>query len=252
MLSEEQVATYERDGLLCPIRVMSDEEISGYRAEFDALAAERGEAEAANKVFDEHFELPWIWEMATHLKILDCVTALLGEDVFLLATHFFCKYGPQKAFVAWHQDLRYWGLEPPTEVTAWLAIDDSTPENGCMRCIPGIHRDRLLEHGKAEQAGNLLSINQEVTVTEAEEKLAVDCVLKAGEISLHDGMLIHGSLPNQSTQRRCGLTIRFVPTHVRAVTGGPQGMDERWRPIVVRGEDRHGHFKETPPPFGLR
>lgn len=251
MLNTQQVEAYERDGLLTAIRVMTDEQVSRYRAEFDALEAEHGREHAANKLVDLHFEHPFVWEIATNPKILDCVTALLGDDVFLLATHFFCKYGPDDAFVAWHQDLRYWGLEPPIEMTAWYAIDDSTRENGCMRVIPGLHRDRLLEHGKSQEQGNLLSINQEAEVSEEQEQLAVDCVLRAGEISLHDGMLIHGSLPNRTNKRRCGLTIRYLPTHVRPVEDGPVGMAQRWRPILVRGTDQHGYFKPTDPPFAL-
>src|SRR5205085_1530697 len=143
-------------------------------------------------------------------------------------------------FVAWHQDVTYWGLEPPLAVTAWYAVDDSDVENGCMRIIPGTHRG-IRAHGKSERAGNLLSINQEVPVTAAEEARAVDLVLKAGEISLHHGMAIHGSNPNHSTRRRCGLTLRYVPPHVRQI--GENSQRRRWNAVLVRGEDRTGHWQ---------
>lgn len=249
MLTEHEVETYRRDGLLTGVRVSSEDEVHRYRASFDALEAEEGRDKSSNKLFDRHFDRRFVWELATHPKILDCVTALIGPDVFLLATHFFCKYGPSEGFVAWHQDLRYWGLEPPVEVTAWYAIDDSTRENGCMRVIPGLHRDRLLEHGKSKEAGNLLSINQEVEIDAEEEERAVDCVLKAGEMSLHDGMLVHGSLPNRTPARRCGLTIRYIPTTVRPIAAGPIGTDLSWRPILVHGADRSGHFDVAEAPF---
>ena len=93
----------------------------------------------------------------------------------------------------------YWGIEPPVEVTAWYAVDDSDRGNGCMQVIPGTHAGGLKEHGTTDGDDNLLSINQELTVTKQLEAEAVDCILKAGQISLHDGMAIHGSLPNQST-----------------------------------------------------
>jgi ectoine hydroxylase-related dioxygenase (phytanoyl-CoA dioxygenase family) len=86
-----------------------------------------------------------------------------------------------------------------------------------MRVIPGTHRSGIREHGKSELEGNLLSINQEVPVSEEEEKNAVGLILKAGEISIHHGTLIHESLPNQSTRRRCGLTVRYVPPRVKQV-----------------------------------
>jgi ectoine hydroxylase-related dioxygenase (phytanoyl-CoA dioxygenase family) len=163
-----------------------------------------------------------------------------------LGTHFFCKYGPQEKFVAWHQDVTYWGLEPPQAVTAWYAIDDSDQENGCMRVIPGSHREGLRAHGKSKREGNLLSINQELTASPDEEQAAVDLILKAGEISLHDGTLIHGSLPNRSTRRRCGLTIRYVAPAVLPTQKNSLGQD--WKTVLVSGQDRFNNFESCPTP----
>jgi ectoine hydroxylase-related dioxygenase (phytanoyl-CoA dioxygenase family) len=194
-----------------------------------------------------------VWELASHPAILDAVEAVLGPDVMLLATHFFCKYPapptthhPER-FVAWHQDVTYWGLEPPLTVTAWYAVDNSDAENGCMRVIPGSHRGGIREHGKADRAGNLLSINQEAPVTPEEEARAVDLPLRAGEISLHHGILIHGSNANRSTRRRCGLTLRYVPPHVRQIEENSQGRT--WAAVLVRGQDRYRHFGERQASF---
>ena len=249
MLNEQQVRAYEQDGYLSGICVMSDSEVETYRRSFDALEAMEGREKSQSGLFDRHLDTQFIWEIATHPKILDAVTAIIGPNVFLLATHFFCKYGPEEKFVAWHQDLRYWGLEPATEVTAWYAVDDSDRDNGCMRVIPGLHRDRLLEHGESQQQGNMLSVNQEIKLTPQEEEGAVDCVLRAGEMSLHDGMLIHGSLPNRSTRRRCGLTLRYIPTQVKPMAAGPVGTDWSWRPILVRGIDNENNFTPMEPPY---
>ena len=104
--------------------------------------------------------------------------------------------------------------------------------------------------GDATAAGNLLSINQELAVAPEDEARAVDLELRAGQMSLHDGSLVHGSLPNHSDRRRCGLTIRYVPTHVREVGGG-EGFQKNWPAVLVRGEDRHENFPLRPPPqFG--
>ena len=251
MLSEQQIAAYTRDGYLSGIRVMSDVEASHIRDSFDAIEAKVGRDKAQIGLVNHHFEQQFIWRITTHRKILDSVAQIIGPNVLLLSSHFFCKYGPQEKFVAWHQDLRYWGIEPPIEVSAWYAVDDSDRENGCMQVIPRLYRDQLLEHGKSKKQGNLLSVNQEVEVSEQEQNNAADCTLKAGEISLHDGMLVHGSLPNRSSRRRCGLTIRYVPTQVKPNSAGPLGMDSKWRPILVRGTDREGNFDVASPPFPL-
>ena len=249
MLNDFQTTFFQREGYVSGIPVAKKDEVTYFRQAFDQLSETEGQDQARAGFFDRHFEQRFIWELATHPKILDCVADVIGPDILLLSTHCFCKYGPEEKFVAWHQDLRYWGLEPPVEVTAWFAIDDSDQGNGCMQVVPRIHRSRLLEHGKSERSGNLLSINQSIDLSPEEVETAVDCVLRAGEISLHDGMLVHGSLPNRSSRRRCGMAIRYVPTHVRPITEGPMGTNWKWRPILVRGEDRHAHFDLQPRPF---
>jgi non-haem Fe2+, alpha-ketoglutarate-dependent halogenase len=251
----DRARAFERDGYLSGVRVCDDAQADRVRRQFDALEAAEGRERCQIGLLDRHVDQRFVWELATHPTILECVAAVLGPDVMLLATHFFCKYPePSEAqaeaakFVAWHQDVTYWGLEPPLAMTAWYAVDDSDVENGCMRVIPGTHRGGIREHGKSERAGNLLSINQEVPVTADEEAGAVDLVLRAGEISLHHGMLIHGSNPNRSNRRRCGLTLRYVPPSVRHVE--ENSLRRPWNAILVRGEDWYHHFGDRPAPFG--
>lgn len=247
--------TFARDGYAAGIRIHDAAGAARVRSQFDELEAREGRERCAIGLVDRHFNEPFVRELATHPAVLDAVETVLGKDILLLATHFFCKYPAPELppdsgrsstltpYVAWHQDVTYWGLEPPIAVTAWYAVDDSDVDNGCMRAIPGTH-SAIREHGKAEREGNLLSINQEVPVSPDEEVRAADIPLRAGEISLHHGMLIHGSNPNLSTRRRCGLTIRYVPPHVRQTVLNSQGY--RWQAILVRGEDRFGNFSETP------
>jgi non-heme Fe2+,alpha-ketoglutarate-dependent halogenase len=278
-VDRERAQAFERDGFLSGVRVCSEAKADEIRREFDALEAVEGRERCQIGLLDRHVDQRFVWELATHPAIVACVSAVLGPDVMLLATHFFCKYpepgnvpgsrpadprrrrrrgatderggtsGCDRAakFVAWHQDVTYWGLEPPLAVTAWYAVDDSDVENGCMRVIPGTHRTGVRQHGTSERAGNLLSINQEVPVTPDEEAGAVDLVLRAGEISLHHGMLIHGSNPNRSTRRRCGLTLRYVPPFVRHVE--ENSLRRPWSAILVHGEDRYHHYGDRPAPF---
>lgn len=249
-LTKSQAHSYKRDGFLSKIRVVSESEADGYRKPFDELEAKEGREKCQIGLIDRHFDQEFIWELATRPEILDCIESLMGLNIMLLATHFFCKYGQDQKFVAWHQDLTYWGLEPPYAITAWYAIDDSDCDNGCMRVIRGTHLDGIREHGKSDQKGNLLSINQEVYVGEEEEKGIVDLILKAGEISIHDGALIHGSLPNRSTRRRCGLTIRYVPPEVKQKS--ENSLRRPWKPVLVRGKDLEGNFGSRPHPFPVK
>ncbi len=242
--TSESTAAYRRDGYLSGIPIADAARAAHYRRQFDALEARVGRETVEIGLSGYQFEEKFIWELATDPTILDWAASLIGPDILLLSTHFFCKYGDgahREKFVAWHQDVTFWGLEPPRAITAWYAVDDADQENGCMRVIPGSHRRGIGEHGKAEQAGNLLSVNQELAVAPEEEARAADIVLRAGHMSLHDGSLIHGSLPNGSQRRRCGLTIRYAPTSVKEV--GVDGRKMDWPAILVWGEDRQRHFK---------
>ncbi len=241
LLSEKQIQDYQSNGYLAGISISDQDEAETFRHHFDVLEAQEGQEKCQIGLVDWHLTHAFIWQIAKHPKILDGIEQLIGPDILLLATHFFCKYGPQKnEFVAWHQDITYWGLEPPLAITAWYAIDDSNTENGCMRVIPSTHQAGIMAHGKSDQEGNLLSINQEIAVDGTAENSAVDIVLEAGQISIHHGHLIHGSLPNQSRRRRCGLTLRYIPPYVKQVE--ENSMRQRWQSILVRGEDQYQNF----------
>jgi ectoine hydroxylase-related dioxygenase (phytanoyl-CoA dioxygenase family) len=231
-LSSQQIEQYRSNGFLSGLSIATDLEADEIRQHFDGLEQAEGTDKAQIGLLDRHFDQPFIYDLATSPAILDAIEQILGPGFQLLATHFFCKYGGGEKFVAWHQDVTYWQLDPPTALTVWYAVDDSSVENGCMRVIPGSHLDGIRHHGKSGQQGNLLSINQEVPVTPEEEASAVDLVLKAGQISIHDGMLVHGSLPNRSNRRRCGLTLRYVPAKVRLM--GTPSTGRGWKMISVR------------------
>ena len=243
---------YIDQGYIIPVDILTPAEVAHYRAMFDRIEAAVGPEKAAIGLLQRHLDDPDIWALASHPRVLDAVERALGPDVVLVATHFFVKYPDapgtkaSEQFVAWHQDVTYWGFEPPLASTVWLAIDDADVENGCMRVIPASHRRGQLPHGKSTRPGNLLSVNQEIPHELIDESLAKDFPLRAGQASVHDGLLIHGSNPNRSKRRRCGLTIRFTTPAIRL----RQDPNTRttWQPMLLRGVDRHGHLKLVPPP----
>ncbi len=241
---------WRSQGFLTGLDVFSESEIKGYRLLFDELEVNEGQSKAEIGFQNRHFQNEFVWKLASHPRVLEYVQSVLGHNVLLWSTHFFCKYPSASRggkFVAWHQDVTYWGLEPPRVATAWLAIDDVDIDNGCMRVIPGSHRRGILTHDKSAITGNLLSINQEIPSESFDVSRTVDLVLKAGQMSIHDGLLIHGSNPNHSRRRRCGLAMRYVPSHVRQVRANSRGV--YYQPILVCGRDEQGHFPRHPAPF---
>lgn len=234
---------FEREGYVSPLQVLTGDEVARYRDVYGRIEADLKARNITTRPTQQHLSNEAFWELVNHPRVLELARATVGPDVILIATGFFSKpAGANDKFVAWHQDTTYWGLEPAYAVTLWIAIDDSDVENGCMRVIPGTHHS-ILPHGKAQRAGNMLGHDQEIDAGAIDEAKAVDLVLKAGQASLHHGVTVHGSNPNRSTRRRCGMTLRFTRPDVKPVAGV-----FRDKPILLLGEDHFGHFEYVPRP----
>ncbi len=236
-LTGSQIEGYNRDGFIRPVDIYPPDEILEIRHYFDRLL-EKTIAAGGNSysISTAHMKYGRVYDILTNVRIIDCVADLLGDDVVAWGSHFFCKMPGDGRAVAWHQDASYWPLTPSHAVTVWLAIDDADPENGCMRFVAGSHHSGHLTYRKSSpEEHNVL----DQTVEDAESygtRIVVDD-LKAGQASIHNDLLLHGSDANLSTRRRCGLTLRYAATHVRA------GMQWNEKGVVIRGTDPSGHWK---------
>ena len=153
-------------------------------------------------------------------RLVDVAAEYVGGDVALFASHYICKPPGDGQPVLWHQDGAYWPLEPMEVVTLWLAIDPSVPENGCMRVVPGTQEMDLQEMHTT--AGDQNVLGSAIAEDRVEADKAVDLVLDPGDLSVHHPNIVHGSKANTSPRRRCGLTIRYIPTSTRIITDKPQ------------------------------
>lgn len=241
MLTREQISAFNRGGYLAGIRIFDDDEISSIRQYFDELLARTIAAGGDSySISTAHLGYGRVYDILTDPRIVGRIKDLLGEDVIAWGSHFFCKMPGDGKRVSWHQDSSYWPLTPSMAVTAWLAIDDATVENACMRYIPGSHHLGHLTYALSENdESNVL--NQTVV---GAENLGdpVNVELKAGEMSIHSDLLLHGSEANRSTKRRCGLTLRYCPAVVRA------GLGWNAKGVVVSGKDNSGHWANPPRP----
>jgi len=239
-LSEADVAAFWRDGFHFPVRVLTAAEAAGYRAALESYEAETGGPISSNMRHKVHLLFGWAAELVRHPAILDAVEDLLGPDLLCWTTNFFIKEARNPAFVSWHQDATYWGLDPDDVVTAWVALSDAPAESGAMEFIAGTHRAGQLPHADTFHAHNLLSRGQEIAV-QVDAERAVQVPLRAGEMSLHHVKLAHYSGPNTTADRRIGLAIRYIPPHVRQ-------LKVRDSATLVRGRDTGGFYDLEPIP----
>ena len=249
-LSKAQIERYWQNGFLCPIPAISTQQCEDWRAELEAIESDwldNGLPRALNvyKRVNAHLVMPLAYEIAAHSAILDVVEGILGPDVLLYSTEFLIKEPHTKHVVTMHQDLAYWGLgEIDGILTAWLALTPATPQSGCMDFVKGSHKSPIIPHDDSFDELNLLSRGQEIKVNVAEEDKSSGA-LATGEMSLHHGLMIHGSGANTSDDRRIGVVMRFLSPHVKKPNNAPDYG------VAMRGNCDTGNFTLCHAPKGL-
>lgn len=213
MTPEAIVRKYREDGFVVIPDVIDHDLVRETQGHIEWLGRKypdlRPEQYHHHLVLDDPF---WI-RLSTDPRLIDVVEPFLGPDIALYAAHYISKPPRHGQAVLWHQDGHYWPLEPMDVISIWLAVDDSVPENGCMRVIPGTHTPKILyTHRPNEAVDNVL---RSELAEHVDESRAVDVIVPAGGVSVHGPYIIHGSRSNTSDRRRCGLTLRYIPSTTR-------------------------------------
>ena len=240
-LTGAEIARYGRDGFVFPVDAFPREAALGYRDALETFEREDGRRFGKGHNFKPHLLFRWVDEIVHHSAVLDPVEALIGPDIRLFHLSIWPKSAHDPAFVSWHQDAAYFGLEPAVQVTAWIALTDAPVTSGCMEVVPGSHHRGLLQHGQFDSPNNLLSRGQTVTA-DFDRADTVFMAVKAGQMSLHHTNLVHRSGPNGTDDRRIGLGISYIPASARC------RCETRLSAMLVRGNDRHRHFDDEPRP----
>ena len=248
-LSPEQVAFFNEQGYLLPQQqIYSGDKFSRLKSFFDDLFAEwvaDPRTRSPEYMDVPHFLHPSLFDWLFDDEVLNLVEPIIGPDIALFSSGFICKPAATGKRVPWHEDASYWHgrLDPMKVVTVWLAIDPSSQNNGCMRVLPGTHRSGAAGFSQyervADQQGNVF--DTEIKKGTYDASKAVDCVLRAGQASLHDGRIVHGSTPNSGSIRRCGYTMRYMSTEVRQASD-----DGGFTIYLARGKDKAGNSYGDP------
>ena len=169
---------------------------------------------------------------------LVAASQLLDGPVRFWHDQLFCKPAHHGGVVAWHQDFSCWTrTEPMTHLTCWIALDDSTRDNGCLYYVPGSHRWDLLPI-----TGLAGDINEIMTVLNEEQKQAfrpVPIELKRGQCSFHHPLMVHGSYENRSDRPRRATLVNVFRDGVRSASDEPllAGV-----PVIPKGQKMEGQF----------
>ena len=243
MLTADQIDHYRNKGYISSVSALTSNEAKEIRDEIEKIEKNwPGALDGINRNY-VHLISPVLNKVCLNKNILDAVESIIGKNILICGTTLFIKEKKEKGFVSFHQDAKYIGLEPHNWVTVWLAVTDTNENNGCMRMLPGSHKDNLKYHEQKFDKNNLLTRGQ--TIKNISLDVTDPIILKAGEISLHHPLVIHGSGLNCSKDRRIGFVIQsYIGTNVNQVIG-------KMYVQKARGEDKHNYHEYSKIPLTL-
>ena len=242
-LTAEQLTYYKNKGYVSPASALTSVEAKEIRDEIEKIEKDwPGALEGINRNYI-HLISPIFNKVCLNKNILDAVESIIGKNILICGTTLFIKNPNEKGFVSFHQDAKYIGLEPHNWVTVWVAVTDANEKNGCMRMLPGSHKEDLKTHEQKFDENNLLTRGQTIANVQLDKTDPI--ILKAGQVSLHHPTIVHGSGLNQSNDRRIGFVIQsYIGTDVDQVIGKIYVQK-------ARGEDKYKYHEYSKIPFEL-
>lgn len=261
LLTDAEIATYLEDGVVKPSYRLSDEDLAQYRSLVDRLVADNPHITGvpythmhAPGYSIQNLNLPgneW-FEFMTKPDLVDIAEQLMGPDLVLWSSALFYKRARTGGKVNYHRDAEYYPIEPLVTPNFWIALTDSTVENGCVHFVPGSHKSK--ESGKhlikpEDEGREDILVAMQLEDADKYAALAVPLELKAGEMYISDPYIVHGSQPNTSDKDRIGMSVHFFPATSRYKHSEAQSNNSgskftvfTGRPLfLVRGEDRAGN-----------
>jgi non-heme Fe2+,alpha-ketoglutarate-dependent halogenase len=248
-LSREDIAVYERDGLLTGFDLFGPEQApllhhALVREVLSVPLPAEGHQESSPRGTDgdRYIDRPLIYELCTLPQILNPVRQILGNDVMLFRSQLF--YKPAHGLeIPWHQESYFWRARGDW-VTLWLAIDEARSDNGAMRVVPGSHSETR-DHLPVTQDGSYWPSFTKMAHPRDSDRI-VECPMRAGQFMLF-GDLMHSSLPNKTASPRLSFTARYA----RPDLGGIQDhFYAGHQCVMVSGEPGESQLRFAEPPTG--
>lgn len=282
-LSESQVKEFDGNGVIGPFTLFSETEAKQlWNDSVRKQLLHRNEAVYSNSTlnYDRHLDIKEIEKIVTSPIIVDKLASIMGDDLLCWRTEWFPKY-PGDSGTEWHQAKRFFEFEnqpklrPPEDhkeyfvLTVWVAFTDTTIKNGCMKVMPGSHKDawffdESLEHkfqgeGEVDTNSGFYGYSWENLKVDKDwspnEENARSLEMKAGQFIIFTSKCLHGSHPNQTKDdTRFAMSARYVTPDVYVYEGmesysslGEELSLKKYSTLLVSGNDAFGRNKVTSP-----
>lgn len=261
-LSEEQVAFFEINGYLSDIKLLEEDQVEQLNNELlEVMDPSHPNHDLLYEFHSNESTDPdrVLFHSLGHWRMTPGFHDVLWNPAFVMAAHqllgqkgvrfwhdqLFCKPAKHGGVVAWHQDFSYWTRTTPMQhLTAWIGLDDSSLENGCLQYIPGSHRWGLLNKPvlTGEMEGLKAFLNEE-QIHRLDNPTPIE--MKKGYAAFHHPLLVHGSFENNSERPRrafvlnvfadgtCSLSDEELLAGVPPVKSGNK-MEGKFFPLLMK------------------
>jgi non-haem Fe2+, alpha-ketoglutarate-dependent halogenase len=234
-LTAEQVQFFTENGFIGPFDLYSEEEAplvwSQAMIEMDTSANKPHNATAVNG--DRHLDCDTLSRSIAQPAIVHKLQSLMGDDILCWKTHIFEKE-PGSSGTGWHQVDAFTAVTQ--ELFVWTAFSETDKEHGCLRFLPGSHKQSYNVENKSHNGYDYAELKLDEDWDPNSHEI-VDMELKPGQFVIFLDKCVHASHPNTSATRRVGLVSRYVSPSVRVY----EHIDYHGS-VMVSGEDNYGQL----------
>ncbi len=208
LLTAEQVQEYNDNGFVIVKSLYTPEQAAEYKAILqNELKQFSGGLVSGVKVWMAPTLHPQVLKLMTEPNIVAMLNQVTGPDLEFLSGKVVFKSADTTFGSPWHQDWFYWG--GPTKVSVWIALDDATPENGCLMFAPGTHKKVF----KKYIADNTNAFVNRITESDLAEYKKVDVAVKRGDAVIFHDLAAHASHDNTAKIDRWSFISTYRSGH---------------------------------------
>lgn len=223
LLTQDQVTSFKKNGYVLGGQLLSEDQVETLRDEMERVIRDKDKTDVAQPLCLQNignsdkpiWQIVNIWQASLAFEQLvknpsvgEAISQLIPSKEIRL-WHDQIQYKPaQKGGVnMWHEDAPYWPIiEPATQVTAWIALDDVDAGNGCMSMVPGSH----LWGSDIDFLENLSDFNAMPNRYKDHDVKVVVCPVKKGQVHFHHSLTWHGSQANVSGRPRRAIALHYM------------------------------------------
>jgi phytanoyl-CoA hydroxylase len=204
-MEESLKQQFNQNGYVAILRLFSTEYVQLLKTEASRVIQQKFKDNNTGVYVGMAKASPVFKEAAGDPGIVAVLKKIIGDHIIFLSDKIVYKDAATDFGSPWHQDYPYWlGSH---KYSAWLALDDASPENGCLKVIPGSHLAGAVNHGGDASDG--FGFDNRLKPSDIDESQVVDLPASQGDVIIFHDLLLHSSYPNTTGRDRWALISTY-------------------------------------------